>query len=181
MADTTGETEKTTARKAPTRKASAPKPTPPKSAARKAPATKAAAPKAATRKAPARKAPARKAPARNAPARSQSKTAATKPARGGKLALSIGAAIGAVAATAFAVLKLGKRTHGSAEHVPTDLLGDARPEPGDRAPVDFRPDPTAPIPDGERDAFRPALAGVSAPTLVKGEAHENERLGASTS
>lgn len=170
MADTTGETKtparKPRARKAPAAKAVAPETTR-KAEASKAPARKAAAPKAAAAKAPARKAPA------------QRKTVAAAPERGGKRfglgTLSIGAAIGAVAAAAFAVLKLGQRARASAEHVPTDLLGDTRPEPGDRAPVDFRPDPTAPIPAGERDAFRPALAGVAAPTPVKGQADDNAR------
>ncbi|MDT8758629.1 hypothetical protein MZO42_07960 [Sphingomonas psychrotolerans] len=139
-----------------------------------------------------------------------SKTAAAKGASKRALALgtlSIGAVVGAVAAAAFALLKGGKHTYvageplpgasltpadapaaaktrstpGSAEHVPTDLMGDEHPGPEDRAVEAFRPDPTAPIPDGERDAFRPALAGASAPTLVKGEARENERLDATPS
>jgi hypothetical protein len=126
-------------------------------------------------------------------ARRQRKPAATKSAAtrstatkrsGKKLAigtLSVGAAIGAIAAAGFAVLKLGKNARGSAEHVPTDLMGDTHPGPEDRAPLDFRPDPTASIPAGERDAFRPALAGVAAPTLVKGQARENERLDATPS
>jgi hypothetical protein len=94
----------------------------------------------------------------------QRKTA--KGADGRKLALgtlSAGAIVGAVAAAAFAVFKLGRRDRGSAEHVPTDLMGDTHPGPNDRAVDAFRPDPTAPIPEGERDAFRPALAGASAP------------------
>ncbi|AQR75339.1 hypothetical protein [Sphingomonas sp. LM7] len=121
------------------------------------------------------------------PARPRRRTAAQTAATGSKTksvalgTLSIGAIVGAVAAAAFAVLKLGKNARGSAEHVPTDLLGDTRPAPEDRAPEAFRPDPTAPIPAGERDAFRPALAGASAPTLVKGQARENERLDATPS
>ncbi len=121
--------------------------------------------------------------------------------------LSIGAVAGAIAAAAFAVLKGRKHlyvagkplpgasltpadapeaaktaaTPGSAEHVPTDLMGDTHPGPEDRAVDAFRPDPTAPIHASERDAFRPALAGAAAPTLVKGEARENERLDASPS
>ncbi|MBB5716116.1 hypothetical protein [Sphingomonas aerophila] len=52
----------------------------------------------------------------------------------------------------------------AAEHVPTDLLGDEPPRPGDRAPEAFRPDPTAvPTPE-EREALRPATG--PAPTLV---------------
>lgn len=54
------------------------------------------------------------------------------------------------------------RSFGSGEHPAPDLApGAARPE---RAPEAFRPDPTAPVPAGERDAFRPALAR---PTLVE--------------
>ncbi|NIJ21086.1 hypothetical protein FHS95_002778 [Sphingomonas naasensis] len=92
--------------------------------------------------------------------------------------ISLGAAVAAVAAAAFAAFRLRRP---SAEHVPTDLLGDAHPGPNDRAPEAFRPDPTAPVPAGERDAFRPALAGAAAPTLVKGAARENERLDAAPS
>jgi hypothetical protein len=106
--------------------------------------------------------------------------------------LSIGAVLGAAAAAAYAVLRLGRSGGGSAtaaaagsvgtgEHVPTDLMGDTHPGFEDRAVDAFRPDPTAPIPEGERDAFRPALAGASAPTLVKGQARENERLDAAPS
>lgn len=82
------------------------------------------------------------------------------------IALALGV-IGAVAATAFGLFRLGKR--GAAipgGHVPTDLMGDAPHGPDDRAIAAFRPDPTAPIPASERDAFRPALAGAAAPTLV---------------
>jgi hypothetical protein len=95
--------------------------------------------------------------------------------------LSIGAVVGAIAAAGFALFKRSQAARGSAGHVPTDLMGDSHPGPEDRAPVDFRPDPTAPIPADERDAFRPALAGASAPTLVKGQARENERLDAAPS
>lgn len=88
--------------------------------------------------------------------------------------ISLGAAVAAVAAAAFAAFRL-RRPSGNGEHVPTDLLGDTHPGPNDRAPEAFRPDPTAPVPAGERDAFRPALAGAAAPTLVKGEAREHAR------
>lgn len=90
--------------------------------------------------------------------------------------LSIGAAVAAVAAAGFAVLRLRRQASDGAEHVPTDLMGETHPGPDDRAIDAFRPDPTAPVPAGERDAFRPALAGAAAPTLVKGAARENERV-----
>jgi hypothetical protein len=82
------------------------------------------------------------------------------------VALGLGA-IGAVAAVAFGLFRLGKRsTTIPGGHVPTDLMGDAHPGPDDRAVDAFRPDPTAPIPDSERDAFRPALVGAAPPTLA---------------
>lgn len=59
-------------------------------------------------------------------------------------------------------------------HVPTDLMRAEHPGPEDRAIDAFRPDPTAPIPPEERDAFRPATA---APTLVAGQARELEQAG----
>lgn len=54
-----------------------------------------------------------------------------------------------------------------AEHAAPDLALDApRPGPDDRAPEAFRPDPTAPVPESEREALRPATG--PAPTLVAG-------------
>lgn len=61
---------------------------------------------------------------------------------------------------------------GNAEHIPTDLMRDTHPGPADRAPDAFRPDPTSPVPDSERDGLRPATG--SAPTLVAG--HSNDRI-----
>lgn len=57
-----------------------------------------------------------------------------------------------------------ERSNPAAEHVPTDLLGDRRPAPGDRAPEAFRPDPTAVPSAEERESLRPATG--PAPTLV---------------
>lgn len=94
--------------------------------------------------------------------------------------------LGAIAATIGAVL-LGRRrvrgdgSFGSGEHRPVDLMGDKHPGFQDRAPEAFRPDPTAPVPPGERDAFRPALAGAGAPTLVAGQAAEHRRTDAAPS
>ena len=56
---------------------------------------------------------------------------------------------------------------GSGEHVPTDLMGDKHPGLDDRAVDAFRPDPTAAIPEGERDAFRPALVTEAPQAPVK--------------
>ena len=52
----------------------------------------------------------------------------------------------------------------AAEHVPTDLMGDAHPGNDSRAVEAFRPDPTAVPTEEEREALRPATG--PAPTLV---------------
>lgn len=194
MAGSTGKTTKTTKTrktakpdtatpKAAARKTAAPtaaaskssKPAAPKTAAPKTAASKAAAPKAATQRTSAGKTTARTGQ-RKTP--TPAETSTTRKVAVGTL--SIGAIVGAVAAAAFGLFKF-RRGGDDAGHVPTDLMGDAHPGPEDRAIDAFRPDPTAPIPDSERDAFRPALAGASAPTLVKGQARENERLDATPS
>ena len=62
---------------------------------------------------------------------------------------------------------LGRGTSG-AEHAAPDLaLDKPRPGAGDRAPLAFRPDPTAPVPASEREGLRPATG--PAPTLVGGQ------------
>ena len=54
-----------------------------------------------------------------------------------------------------------------AEHPAPDLaLDQPRPGPDDRAPDAFRPDPTAAVPESEREGLRPATG--PAPTLVGG-------------
>lgn len=85
-------------------------------------------------------------------------------------AFSIGALTVAGVAAVFELVRRFALPAGNAEHVPTDLMGDTHPGPEDRAIDAFRPDPTAPIPASERDAFRPAFAGAHAPTLVAGQA-----------
>ena len=50
---------------------------------------------------------------------------------------------------------------------PTDLLGDKHPDGSARAIDDFRPDATAPVPESEREALRPALA---TPGIGEGQA-----------
>lgn len=75
--------------------------------------------------------------------------------------------VGALAAGVGAAISLGwfdRFFPGNAEHAAPDLAADA-PVPGtERAPVDFRPDPTAPVPASEREALRPATG--PAPTLA---------------
>lgn len=48
------------------------------------------------------------------------------------------------------------RSAETAEHVPTDLMGDRSPTENERAIDAFRPDPTAPVPEAMRDSLRPA-------------------------
>jgi hypothetical protein len=84
--------------------------------------------------------------------------------------VAVAAGIGAVAAGLFGALRFGlfdklldKRTSGG-EHPAPDLKPSA-PTPGTtRAPVDFRPDPTAAVPESERESLRPATG--PAPTLA---------------
>jgi hypothetical protein len=83
--------------------------------------------------------------------------------------LAIGAGVLAtVAALGAAVwrgwLKLPAFGPGNAEHEAPDLALDLpRPDADARAPVDFRPDPTAPVTAAEREGLRPATG--PAPTL----------------
>jgi hypothetical protein len=55
---------------------------------------------------------------------------------------------------------------GTVEYLAPDLgLDKPRPGPDDRAPVAFRPDPTAPVSAGEREKIRPATG--PAPSLAE--------------
>lgn len=55
---------------------------------------------------------------------------------------------------------------GTVEYLAPDLgLDRPRPDADDRAPVAFRPDPTAPVSAGEREKLRPAT--MPAPTLAE--------------
>ena len=98
-----------------------------------------------------------------------------KPAPSGKTAgrtaaIAAATAVGTVAAAVFGALKLGwldrplGRAAGNAEHKVPDLAADALTPGTTRAPDAFRPDPTAPVPDGEREALRPATG--TPPTLA---------------
>ncbi|WP_294330540.1 hypothetical protein [uncultured Sphingomonas sp.] len=89
--------------------------------------------------------------------------------------------LGAVGALAFGLLRNRKPADAAPGTVPTDLLGDSHSDGSKRAIEDFRPDPSAPVPESERDALRPALAGGSAPTLVAGQADELRRFDAAPS
>lgn len=89
--------------------------------------------------------------------------------------------IGAVGALAFGLLRNRKPVDTAPGTVPTDLQGDSHPDGSTRAIADFRPDPSAPVPESEREALRPALAGASAPTLVAGQADDLRRFDAAPS
>lgn len=74
----------------------------------------------------------------------------------------------AVAGLALAARRLAGRTGPvGAEHLAPDLaLDQPHPGPDDRAPEVFRPDPTAPVPESEREGLRPATG--PAPRLAGG-------------
>ena len=126
-----------------------------------------------TNRKPARKPAPRRVPAPPKKAPSRAPTVA---------AISIGAAVlagGAALLGLFAKRREGWFAPGNAEHAAPDLALDA-PRPGtDRAPDAFRPDPTAPVPESEREGLRPATG--PAPTLVKGEADKLRREDAAPS
>lgn len=123
---------------------------------------------------------------------SSKKRPATRPASGssgnGKtagrtVAIAAATAVGTVAAAVFGALKLGwldrplARGPGNAEHPVPDLAADA-PTPGtERAPDAFRPDPTAPVPDSEREALRPATGAPPTLAAQRGEMANQTGLG----
>ncbi|MEH3047259.1 hypothetical protein [Sphingomonas adhaesiva] len=86
-------------------------------------------------------------------------------------------AVGGLAAGLTAALKLGWLDRffggvgaaGGAEHAAPDLAADA-PTPGtERAPDAFRPDPTAPVGEAEREALRPATGSAPSMAATAGE------------
>lgn len=80
--------------------------------------------------------------------------------QGRTAAIGVAAGLGVLAAGVATALRFGLFDRllpaGNAEHAAPDLaLGAPRPEAGDRAPVAFRPDPTAPVTAAERESLRP--------------------------
>lgn len=112
---------------------------------------------------PSRTAAARKPKTAAARTRTSAKTKAAetpaKASRGTWLAAAVGVAGAALAGLGYA---LSRR----AANADLDEGAHRAPDLHPRAPEAFRPDPTAPVPEGERDAFRPALAR---PTLVESD------------
>ncbi|WP_084583575.1 hypothetical protein [Sphingomonas azotifigens] len=155
--------------------------TPRKRTPKAAPAT-AAAP-ADTKAEPAAAKPAAKARPKRAPKAPTPATKVQKRPIVGKTGLAAIAAtgLGAIGAIAFSILRSRRIAATTPGTVPTDLMGDRHPDGSQRAIEQFRPDPTAPIPANEREAFAPALAGGSAPTLVAGQADALRRNDAAPS
>ncbi|UZK70387.1 hypothetical protein OKW76_04895 [Sphingomonas sp. S1-29] len=77
---------------------------------------------------------------------------------------SVGALVAGIGAVA-AGFWLRNRNAASPEHAAPDLALDApRPDGSARAPVAFRPDPTAPVSAAERESLRPATG--PSPSIV---------------
>ena len=80
----------------------------------------------------------------------------------GALPFALSAVIGGAVVAGLMALKGSTRARRETDpdtggRIPRDLALDRpHPEPDDRAPDAFRPDPTAAIPAGGRDAFAPA-------------------------
>ena len=110
--------------------------------------------------------PPRKTAAKRAPAAPKRKPAAArkpdaKPAAAKTqphVGLISAITVGLIAAGSLAALAVRRLfTPGNAEHAAPDLaLDQPHPGPDHRAPIAFRPDPTAPVPASEREALRPA-------------------------
>ncbi|WP_010544328.1 hypothetical protein [Sphingomonas elodea] len=159
-----------------------PKPATPRKRAPKA--APAASPKAGTKADPAAAKPTAKARPKRAPKAAAPATHVEKKTSGIRkagIAAIAATGLGAVGALAFGLLRNRKAGEATTGTVPTDLMGDAHPDGSTRAIEDFRPDPSAPVPESERDALRPALAGGSAPTLVAGQADALRRIDAAPS
>ena len=82
-------------------------------------------------------------------------------------ALPIAATGAALLAAGGLLFGLWRRlaAQGTVEYLAPDLgLGEPRPGTNERAPIAFRPDPTAPVPASEWEALRPAT--MPAPDLT---------------
>jgi hypothetical protein len=101
----------------------------------------------------------RKAPHKPAPRKTDDRT----------LVFGIAAGLGAIAAIVAGFSALARRKPSGAEHAAPDLAADAAPVGSQRAPEAFRPDPTAPVPDSEREALRPATGPGPSITSPRGE------------
>ena len=84
------------------------------------------------------------------------------------IVIGVAAGLGAIAAIVAGFVAVTRRTR-SAEHAAPDLAADAAPVGSQRAPEAFRPDPTAPVPESEREALRPATGPGPTLTAMRGE------------
>jgi hypothetical protein len=109
---------------------------------------------------------------RMAKAKQRSKTAdkAHRSKRAGPgartIAIGVTAGLGAIAAIAVGFSMFARR--GGGEHPAPDLAA-GKVIGSERAPVDFRPDPTAPVPASEREGLRPATGPGPSITSMRGE------------
>ena len=103
---------------------------------------------------------------------------ATAADRAGRTRMAVAAgAVGAIAAGVTAALKLGwldrfftvTDADPAAEHAAPDLAPPAAAPGSARAPDACRPDRTAPVPDSEREALRPATGPAPTMSPVRGE------------
>jgi len=73
-----------------------------------------------------------------------------------KTAISLGAVAVTIGGLLVTLLARGRSYAASGEHSAPDLaLDQPHPGPEDRAPVAFRPDPTAKVPSADREVLRP--------------------------
>lgn len=90
-----------------------------------------------------------------------------------RIGIGLGTALGAAAAVVGGALLYdvaARRTFRRKDgHKAPDLEEDKpHPGPDHRAPEAFRPDPTAPVPDSERDALAPATEPAPPPSEDRG-------------
>ena len=88
---------------------------------------------------------------------------------GRTVAIGVAAGLGAIAAIVAGFVGLTRRRPDGAGHSAPDLAADAPSVGAERAPEAFRPDPTAPVPDSEREALRPATGPGPSMTAIRGE------------
>lgn len=85
------------------------------------------------------------------------------------VAIGVAAGLGAIAAIMIGLLGVTRRSAaGNAEHPAPDLAAGAPIGVG-RAPEAFRPDPTAPVPESEREGLRPATGPAPSLSAMRGE------------
>jgi hypothetical protein len=86
---------------------------------------------------------------------------------GRTIAVGVAAGLGAIAAIVLGFRSVTRRS-GGAEHAAPDLAP-GKTVGAERAPEAFRPDPTAPVPDSEREALRPATGPGPSLSATRGE------------